>query len=418
MSLAWQRHLCFYIARARAYRNDPGWFEIEWSQIRRAWVSVQARADEHTLLDFLFAALPLMGTLGLWRTAIEWATDGLPLVQQTGNKLREGVLLDNLGQSYFLLGDRQRALATYEQALALAEANLGAVYHRQGHLAKARACYQEALPLYEMLSDVRGQALTLANLGHLDSLDGRQDAAQSLYERSLTLYRQSGDTSGAARALINLGNLRREAGAADEAEAFYVEALAHGRQAGDVQLQEAALGALATLRMMAERWDEAEDYLRQALGLQKRRGDLHAQVETTYKFAIIAKERGQYEQVASILQPAWELAQEHGYGRWLVNMAWLLGDTAFEQQEPGAYNYYATAVGIARQYQDEERYRKGLDILTDHIADLASGQQAHAARQLCQYLIGYWIEQGWESLLEEAIASLHALAVTIQAEES
>lgn len=372
----------------------------------------------------------LLGRQGDLTAATAAYQEALDILRAFDDQREIVEVLNSLGVLYRQQGRFDQAITHYVESLALAQqlqdlsgqaqalVNLGAVYHRQGHLAKARACYQEALPLYEMLSDVRGQALTLANLGHLDSLDGRQDAAQSLYERSLTLYRQSGDTSGAARALINLGNLRREAGAADEAEAFYVEALAHGRQAGDVQLQEAALGALATLRMMAERWDEAEDYLRQALGLQKRRGDLHAQVETTYKFAIIAKERGQYEQVASILQPAWELAQEHGYGRWLVNMAWLLGDTAFEQQEPGAYNYYATAVGIARQYQDEERYRKGLDILTDHIADPVSGQQAHAARQLCQYLIGYWIEQGWESLLEEAIASLHALAAKIQAEES
>lgn len=371
----------------------------------------------------------LLGRLGDLDAATAAYQEALATLRAFNDEREIAEVLNSLGVLHRQQGRFDQAIAYYIESMALAQqledlsgqaqalVNLGAVYHRQGHLAKARACYEEALPLYEMLPDVRGQALTLANLGHLDSLEGSREAAQASYERTLALYRQSGEAAGAARALINLGNLSRETGATSEAEALYLQALAHGRQAGDMQLQEAALGAMATLRMMAARWDEAEDYLDQALVFQRQRGDLRAQVETAYKFAIIAKERGQYQQVRSILQPAWELAQEHGYGRWLVNMAWLLGDAAFEQREPGAYNYYAVAVGIARQYQDEERYRKGLDILINHIANLASGRQAQTARELCQYLIAYWIEQGWQSLLEDAIAALTALTATMQIDE-
>ena len=118
MGNAWRRHLDYFLTGMRAHRGDPAWFESEWPQIERAWKAGQELGDATTLLVYLNAALPLMAPLGLWTTAIAWITLGLPWVQQAGNKLGEGVLLENLGYSHFLLGNREKALAIYEQALA------------------------------------------------------------------------------------------------------------------------------------------------------------------------------------------------------------------------------------------------------------------------------------------------------------
>ncbi|MBK9094159.1 MAG: hypothetical protein IPM84_15575 [Anaerolineae bacterium] len=171
--------------------------------------------------------------------------------------------------------------------------------------------------------------------------------------------------------------------------------------------------------MRQERWAEADVLLQEALTLQRQRQDTHAQVETIYKLAMIAKAQGRSEeQLVEILRPAWELAQEHGYGRWLVNMAWLLGDAVFEQGASGAYNYYATAAVIARQYEDEERYLESIKMLAERIAELVSHGQDHNAHFLCQYLIDYRRENGWEEWVEDAIDTLIQLAATIQAGES
>ncbi|QLQ08650.1 MAG: hypothetical protein HZY76_23510 [Anaerolineae bacterium] len=128
MSEAWHRHLDYYLTGMQAHRGVPTWFESEWPQIERAWNAGQRRGDAATNLGYLNAALPSMAPLGLWTTAIAWITLGLPWVRQAGNKLSEGVLLENLGYSHFLRGDRERALAIYEKALALAEAHPRQVY--------------------------------------------------------------------------------------------------------------------------------------------------------------------------------------------------------------------------------------------------------------------------------------------------
>lgn len=128
MSEARRRYLDYFLTAMQAHRSDPAWFESEWPQIERAWNADQRWGDTATMLGYLNTALPSMAPLGLWTTAIAWITAGLPWVQEAGNKLREGVLLEDLGFSHFLRGVREKALAIYEEALALAEAYPDQVY--------------------------------------------------------------------------------------------------------------------------------------------------------------------------------------------------------------------------------------------------------------------------------------------------
>ena len=78
---------------------------------------------------------------------------------------------------------------------------------------------------------------------------------------------------------------------------------------------------------------------------------------------------------------------------------------------------YSAAV-IARQYEDEERYLESIKMLAERIAELVSHGQDHNAHFLCQYLIDYRRENGWEEWVEDAIETLSQWAATIQAGES
>ena len=76
-----------------------------------------------------------------------------------GDKGGEATTLNNLGLVYDALGDKQKALAYYEQALPLSRQvgdkggeattlnNLGGVYDALGDKQKALAYYEQALPL-------------------------------------------------------------------------------------------------------------------------------------------------------------------------------------------------------------------------------------------------------------------------------
>jgi tetratricopeptide (TPR) repeat protein len=365
------------------------------------------------------------GDLALASAAYEQA---LQVLRSFGDLRPLVDVLNSLGLLARQQGQLDQAIDYYTQSLATAQqvqdlggqaqalGNIGAVYQIQGRLERARPCYQDALALYEMLADQRGQALMLGNLGRVESLEKCLDAALDCQQHSLDLYRRSGDLAGEARALISVGATLRELGRLEQAETATHDALAIGRQQQDLHVQEAALSALGTLRMKQERWAEAEALLHDALAVQRQRQDPLAEVETHYKFAMIAHAHGQSEeQLVEILRPAWDLAQEHGYGRWLVNMAWLLGDAAFEQGASSAYNYYATAAVIARQYEDETRYRKSVDTLAQHVTRLVELGEPERAQWLCRHVVEYWRDNGWTEFAADGIARLNALATAIAA---
>jgi tetratricopeptide (TPR) repeat protein len=267
------------------------------------------------------------------------------------------------------------------QALALG--NLGATFQLQNKLSQALTAYEQALALYEMLDDRQGQAQMWANLGHLSSLEKSSIQALTYQQKSLVMYREIGDLAGEAKAMINVANAHRDLKQFDEAEKPLQAALDLSQKLGSIRLQDSAIGALGTLRMAQNRLDEAQALLQEALALQKKRGDTHAQVETIYKLGQAAYEQERYDRILDILTPGWELALENDYGRWLFDMALLLGHAARDQLDPGGINYYAVAVGLACQYESERYLREGLEVLVDlFVSALERGKRAEALEPL------------------------------------
>ncbi|MBK9234097.1 MAG: tetratricopeptide repeat protein [Anaerolineae bacterium] len=294
------------------------------------------------------------------------------------------------------------------QAQALG--NLGAVYQIQGKLDQARSCYHEALAHYEALGDIRGQALMWGNLGQVDGLEHRWEDALAAHQRSLARQQAAGATADIGISQVNLASALRDLDRRIEAEALYLAAVETGRQLGDLRVQDRALGGLAILRSMQGRFDEARALLTEALDLQRRRGDILAQVETLYKFGVVARDEGQgAAQLAEIQRPAWDLAQEHDAGRWLVTIAWLLGDAAMDERLLQAYNYYATAAAVARQHGDERRYRMGLDTIGRNVRELIEHGQAEDAAFVCRYVIEFWEQMELEGWVEDGIAEINGL---------
>lgn len=330
-------------------------------------------------------------------------------------------VLNSLGVLAKTQGQFEQATDYYTQSLALAQeasdlggqaqalGNLGAIYHHQGLLERARPCYREALAHYEALGDLRGQGLMWGNLGQLEGLQDRPEDALAAHQRSLDLYRQAGANLDAGIAQVNLAGALRTLDRQDEAEALYLPAIETGRQLGDLRLQDRALGGLAILRSLQGRFAEARELLERTLDLQRQRGDIPAQIETLYKYGVVARDEGQKEaQLAEILRPAWDLAQEHDAGRWLVAIASLLGDAAVDERLPQAYNYYATAAAVARQHGDERRYRISMDTIRRNVEELIEHDQAEDAAFVCRYVIECWEKLGLAGWVEDGIAEVES----------
>jgi tetratricopeptide (TPR) repeat protein len=109
---------------------------------------------------------------------------------------------NNIGAVYDGLGDRQRALEYYQQALPIAREvgdrageaatlnNIGGVYDGLGDRQRALECYQQALPIQREVGDRAGEAVTRFNIAMVHQNEGQLDLAISELERVVDLDRQ------------------------------------------------------------------------------------------------------------------------------------------------------------------------------------------------------------------------------------
>jgi CHAT domain-containing protein len=109
-------------------------------------------------------------------------------------------VLNNTGNIQDDLGEKQKALDSFAQALILARTvgnrrgeaatlnNIGAVYYSKGERRKALTYYLQALPLRRAVGDTGGEAVTLSNIGKVYDDSGEQRKALGWYERAVSVF--------------------------------------------------------------------------------------------------------------------------------------------------------------------------------------------------------------------------------------
>lgn len=182
--------------------------------------------------------------LGEWDQARALHQRAIPLLERLD-------LSEELGRAHRCLGDvcagkgeREAALAHYEQALdllagtggrELARTHLslaGTLWH-QGDATRSQTHAQAARSLYARLGDPIGEAEATVTLGLTCVSHGDYDQAEAHYHQALVLYDQAGDEPPKVRALINLGYLLFLKGDWPAALAQYEQALALACKLGD-----------------------------------------------------------------------------------------------------------------------------------------------------------------------------------------
>jgi len=151
------------------------------------------------------------------------------------DKQTQSSVLGNLGIAYYRLGQVEKAIQYYEQALDIdkeigdrrnegnALGNLGDAYYRLGQVEKAIQYYEQALDIAKEIGDRRGEGNALGNLGNayysLGYRLGQVEKAIQYYEQALDIAKEIGDRRGEGADLNNLGY-------AFQIEKKYKEALA------------------------------------------------------------------------------------------------------------------------------------------------------------------------------------------------
>jgi CHAT domain-containing protein len=227
----------------------------------------------------------------------------------------EFTTLNNVGRVYDDRGQPARALATYQQALAIIREliagttdptdlrsyrlgegrtlnNVGAVYASLGDPLAALERYQQALAVAQAVGDRRGEMTSLANVASAYNEMGDYTGAVPLYQQALEIARQTGDRPGERAALDNLGvaldNLDDVAGARDA----YERSLAVAREIGDRPGEQIALTNLGALALSRDRPDDALPPLEQALAIGRDLGDRKGEAAVLSNLGYAARLRG------------------------------------------------------------------------------------------------------------------------------
>jgi len=171
------------------------------------------------------AAYKLMDDQWLFRDLSRWGRNEQLL--EIGKTLEAGIaqvtpsqvarIYNELGGVYNAVGDKQKALRYYEDALSISKEvgdrggegatlnNLGLVYNALGNKPEALRYYGEALSIKREVGDRGGEGTTLNNLGAVYDGLGNKPEALRYYGEALSIRREVGDRGGEGTTLHNIG---------------------------------------------------------------------------------------------------------------------------------------------------------------------------------------------------------------------
>ncbi|MFZ1509501.1 MAG: tetratricopeptide repeat protein, partial [Anaerolineae bacterium] len=238
------------------------------------------------------------------------------IAQQAGDDLRRGAAwVEGEAQGYFWLhlgwisqrlGDRQTGLTLTMQALDRARGyyprlepealnNLAGVYDDIGQPQRALALYAEALPIRRAVGDRAGEATTLNNMALVYSAIGQPQRALALVEEALSIMRAVGDRAGEAATLNNLAGVYRAIGQPQRALALVEEALSIMRAVGNRAGEAATLNNMAALYGAIGQPQRALALYEEALPIMRAVGDRAGKATTLNNMAVVYDAIGQPE---------------------------------------------------------------------------------------------------------------------------
>jgi Flp pilus assembly protein TadD len=231
---------------------------------------------------------------------------------------RQPAAHSNLGNALEALGELERALQSYREALALypdfadALVNIASLHARRGERDEAIACYRRGLALQP------NQPGAHSNLGNLLRDAGRREEAAAAYRQAIAL------APDLPEAHSNLGDVLTDEGRLDEAIASYRRALA--ARPGYAQAHSNLANTLVQKGLLAE----AEASLKEALRLDPRLA--HAR----FNYALLKLLQGDYETGLPLYEARFEEQALSALYSALHKRAAMLGSFPRWKGEPGS----------------------------------------------------------------------------------
>ncbi|MDT8305764.1 MAG: tetratricopeptide repeat protein [Anaerolineae bacterium] len=244
--------------------------------------------------------------------------------------------LNLIGDLHDGLGQERRALAAYEEALALAEAfnytpgrakallGAGLTWHHLGRTEEGISQLQKALALLEQIGDEAGQMRATNRLGIAYVQAGQVDKAIDWFEKSLVLARNVGVRETAID-LNNIGECYQLLFNSEQALAHHQEAYALAQSTG---LRSALPDLARNLGYDLFHLGQVEKgvgYLEVALRLATEMSQHDVRMQALYTLAQAEVRRGKAAEARQYAQQLQQLAQERDYRVYQAEALYALG---------------------------------------------------------------------------------------------
>jgi WD40 repeat protein/predicted negative regulator of RcsB-dependent stress response len=319
-------------------------------------ISLKVKADR--LRDLKFYAPNCPQALDPWQKALKF-------YEEISDNENQAVILEQLGNAHYCIGDYTNAIKSYSQASAIAQkfnysqlqiknlSNLGNVYNTLADYETAINKYNEALKLLPQ-ENSQSKAEILRGRGNIYNSQGKYSEAIQDYLQALaidekiknlsgiaenkvnlaSIYLASGDANKATQyykealelkpieALSGLGNVNLTLGDINKAIDFYSSSLAKAQQQEDKEGEGNALNGLGFALYKSGKLPDAEKNLRAAIEIWE---NLRTKLDDTNKVSIFEKQTRTYRLLQQVLiaqnkpDPALEIA-EAGRGRAFVEL--------------------------------------------------------------------------------------------------
>ena len=194
--------------------------------------------------------------------AVSYYQENLELMKELGDSAAQGRACGNLGNTYYLLGDFQKAIYYHNERLKIARefgekaaerranSNLGNSHIFLGEFEKAAQHYRRTLVLAQELGDQAFEAQACYSLGNTYTLLRDYAAAIEYHLRHLSIAQQLKDRVGEGRACWSLGNAYSAMGNHEQALYYAKLHLQISRELGDTMGQATAQMNVVDLQKM------------------------------------------------------------------------------------------------------------------------------------------------------------------------
>ena len=376
----------------------------QWQEAEAAFKEILESQPEEPATTLRALAHHGLGTVyirtGRGDEARETLEQGLAVAQQAGDRITQGMILNNLAINAKDRREFDEARALLARAtVAYTEAKSGIL---PGHIPAALANIDmaegkfdeadkhltQALEAFRATGDRRREAMMLNNFGYLRRLQGRVGEAEPLHLESLAIRREIGDTVGQGRILGMLSILYENERRHEDAKAAASEAYEIASEANDRLFMATAMSQLAQAQFSNGELDAARESYAKAKAIFEEINDTSRAAQVTVRLARIDVQADDLDSAQQRVDEILDLAQREALHEPGIQAMELGGDIASRQGDPGrAIEVYEQTL----RYIDETGFVVTKRRVTVKLVNLLLDQGDLAA---AEPLVGNLIEAG------------------------